>query len=83
MIDNGRSVSEVVQSLGVGENLIYRWRAKTAKKVELTATVEAKELLSELQLLREKFRQTELEREVLWKPCAFSAALSRVDLPIY
>lgn len=67
MIDNGRSVSEVAQSLGIGENLIYRWRAKTNKKVELTATVEAKELLSELQLLREKLRQTELEREILKK----------------
>ncbi len=44
-----------------------RWRAKTAKKVELTATVEVKELLSEVHLLREKLRQTELEREILKK----------------
>ena len=27
MISNGRPVSEVAQSLGIGENLLYRWKS--------------------------------------------------------
>ncbi len=29
MISNGRPVSEVARSLGIGENIIYRWRSRS------------------------------------------------------
>ncbi len=32
MIGNGRPVREVAESLGIGENLIYRWRSHQEPK---------------------------------------------------
>jgi transposase len=32
MIYNGRLVSEVAQSLGIGENLIYKWKSRSSKQ---------------------------------------------------
>ena len=32
MISNGRPVREVAESLGIGENLIYKWRNRQESK---------------------------------------------------
>jgi transposase len=32
MIENGKLVAEISQSLGIGENLIYRWKSKKIKQ---------------------------------------------------
>ncbi len=32
MIYNGRPVSEVAQSLGIGENIIYRWKSAASQQ---------------------------------------------------
>ena len=32
MVFNGRPVSQVAQSLGIGENLIYRWKSRYKSK---------------------------------------------------
>ncbi len=32
MIYNGRPVSEVAQSLGIGENIIYRWKSTASQQ---------------------------------------------------
>ena len=32
MAESGRPIAEIAQSLGVGENQIYRWRSRQRKK---------------------------------------------------
>ena len=39
MISNGRPVSEVARSLGIGENIIYRWRNRSHNSIQQPNTV--------------------------------------------
>lgn len=59
MIDNGQTVRSVAQSLGVGENLLHKW--KSAR--QSTASGMDQELIE----LRARNRQLELERDILKK----------------
>ena len=63
MVNNGQSVPQVSQSLGIGESLLYKWRA------ELRAR--AREVVSPLgeenERLRKALKQVELERDILKK----------------
>lgn len=59
MVDNGQSVRSVAQSLGVGENLLHKWKA--------TRRSNATDLEQENLQLRAKIKQLELEREILKK----------------
>lgn len=63
MVTAGRSVAEVSRNLGIGENLLYKWRndAKTG-----TIAVESQEA-AEIDLLRKQVRQLEQERDILKK----------------
>jgi len=59
MIDNGQTVRLVAESLGVGENLLHKW--KSARRTG------ASELEKEVIELRAAKRQLELERDILKK----------------
>lgn len=59
MIDNGQPVRSVAQSLGVGENLLHKWKA--ARKQQSPA------LELENADLRAKVRHLEMERDILKK----------------
>lgn len=59
MIDGGQTVRSVAQSLGVGENLLHKW--KSARRST------ARGLEQEVIELRLKKRQLELERDILKK----------------
>ena len=68
MIAHGRSVSEVAESLGIGENLIYRWRSRqeskgTEGKENAIATIDQQALLR-------RIRELEMERDILKKALA-------------
>lgn len=68
MISNGRSVREVAESLGMGENLIYRWRSGqeskgTLGKENAAATIDQQALLK-------RVRELETERDILKKALA-------------
>lgn len=71
MIENGQSISTVSQSLGIGENLIYRWKNKQKKAVKAAVKGEKSDfslkLLEENESLKEKVKQLEIEREILKK----------------
>jgi transposase len=73
MIANGRSVPEVARSLGVGENIIYRWRNKALGGSEASpagtgcGTAPAQVSLSEHLALQKRLRELELERDILKK----------------
>ena len=59
MIDNGQTVRLVAQSLGVGENLLHKW--KSARRSGASG------LEQEVIELRARNRQLELERDILKK----------------
>lgn len=63
MMSSGRSAAEVARSLGIGENLLYKWRAdqKSAYSPEET------DRDAEIESLRKALRQVEMERDILKK----------------
>lgn len=66
MVASGRSVIEVSQALGIGENVIYRWK-KQQRDVSSERIKGKKEVdvWQEVDQLREKLRQTEMERDIV------------------
>ena len=75
MIRNGRPVSEVARSLGIGENIIYRWRSRSSSSA---ATVGSQQLSTvgkenspvapeDQQALLKRIRELETERDILKK----------------
>ena len=59
MIDNGQSVRSVAQTLGIGENLLHKWKAVRQQQ--------APALELENIELRAKLKQLEMERDILKK----------------
>lgn len=67
LVASGRRVSEVAQQLGIGENLLYKWRSdvqgvQTGVQTTLTIAQE-----SEIETLRRQVKQLEQERDILKK----------------
>ena len=73
LIASGRSVSDIARSLGIGENIIYRWRkealqgapATAAEAPALAGTVHVS--LAEHLALQKRLREVEMERDILKK----------------
>lgn len=70
LIAGGRSVADVARSLGINENLVYKWKSAAESN---RAASNADE---ELEGMRRYIRQLEMEREILKK------ALSIFSRPI-
>ncbi len=68
MISNGRPVREVAESLGIGENLIYRWRGRQENK----GAVGQEKIgpTTDQQALQRRIRELEMERDILKKALA-------------
>lgn len=69
MIAAGRSVADVARSLGVGENLIYRWKKKV---IEISETAISEPGIPQVSLaehlaLQKQLREVEMERDILKK----------------
>jgi transposase len=62
MISNGRPVREVAESLGIGENLIYRWRSR--QQTQGTAGKENSALTIDQQTLLGRIRELETEHDI-------------------
>ena len=78
MIAVGRSVPDIARSLGVGENLIYRWKKQAIEGAESQATESgtSQVSLSEHLALQKRLRELEMERDILKKALGiFSRAL--------
>ena len=72
MISNGRPVREISESLGVGENLIYRWKSLNSGTAGLLApsagpVVSPSVPASEHEAIRLRLREVEQERDILKK----------------
>lgn len=63
MINSGRSVPEVARAMGLGENLVYKWKAES----RIQENPDEKSVNSELDQLRKQIRQLETERDILKK----------------
>lgn len=63
LVRSGRSVSDVAQSLGIGENLLYKWRSEDSSH----QPKEVQEGIAEIDTLRKQIRQLEQERDILKK----------------
>lgn len=68
MISNGRPVREVAESLGIGENVIYRWRSR--QQTQGTAGKENNAVTIDQQALLRRIRELETERDILKKALA-------------
>ncbi len=67
MIESGRSVPDVAQSLGIGTNVIYHW-IKRAKKKSVTADSKADLAFDdEKAAMQNRIRELEMERDILKK----------------
>ena len=71
MLKNGQSVPAVSQALGIGENLIYRWKSKQKAVLIQQAKEEPSEfslkVLQENEALKQRVKQLEMEGEILKK----------------
>ena len=63
MLNSGRSVSEVARTLGIGENLLYNWKAEALS----SQPIDTQSVISENEQLRKQLRQVETERDILKK----------------
>lgn len=67
MVESGRPVPEIAQSLGIGNNLIYYW-VKRAKKGNAAQKAKPELVFDEEKLaLQKRVRELEMEREILKK----------------
>ena len=77
MVQNGRSVPDISESLGIGANLIHKWKSR----VNLATSPSSKPIpdppapisFTEHEKLKAKVRQLEQERDILKKAAAFFA----------
>ena len=76
MVQNGRPVPEIAQSLGIGENLIYKWKSRSnTKEQQPTAVFKGGDVASspsqdQQALLHKRIRELEGERDILKKALA-------------
>lgn len=67
MVESGRKVSDISQSLGISEQLIYQWKRRSKKRLD---TGENKNDLSfdeEKLALQKRIKELEQERDILKK----------------
>jgi transposase len=72
MIASGRPVPEIARSLGIGENVIYRWRKKAIDgplpgAEATTSPVPSQVSLADHLSLQKRLREVEMERDILKK----------------
>ncbi len=74
MISNGRLVPDIARSLGIGENIIYRWRRQALGTSEAAAsaptTTPSQVPLSQHLELQRRIKELEMERDILKKALA-------------
>ena len=69
--NQGYSVPEAANSLGIRSNLLYRWKDKIDEKTAGTALAEDERI--ELQRLRKENKELRIEKAILKKASAFFA----------
>ncbi len=72
MVLSGRPVTEVAQSLGIGENLIYRWKSRYNSNQGATSVKVGNvvSITGDQQTLLRRIGELEAERDILKKALA-------------
>ena len=65
MVFSGRPVNEVAQSLGIGENIIYRWKSRYKLQEHQGETKSVN--FYEVEALNKRIKELEMERDILKK----------------
>jgi transposase-like protein len=77
----GRKVQEVADHLGIGADLLYRWRREHRAKQENAFPGRGNEALTnqerKIRELEKKLRDTEMERDILKKAMAIFSRTSK------
>ena len=78
MVAAGRPASEVAQSLGIGENLIYKWKSRSMTSSSQQPATVGKEnsplvISEDQQVLLKRIRELETERDILKKALVIPA----------
>lgn len=64
-VASGQPAIQVAKALGISESLIYIWRS--AEKKKESSASDSSVLFQELELVKSKLRQVEMERDILKK----------------
>jgi len=67
MIESGRSVPDVAQSLGIGTNLIYYWKKRTKNQNLPAGDAAVGSFDEEKAAMQKRIRDLEMERDILKK----------------
>ena len=67
MVESGRSVPEIAQSLGIGSNLIYYWVKRAKKSNSPQKDKHALAFDEEKLALQKRVKELEMEQEILKK----------------
>ena len=68
MIESGRSVPDISQSLGIGSNLIYTWvKRSRASSADARITTSVADLDEEKLAMHKRIKELEMERDILKK----------------
>jgi transposase len=67
MVESGRPVPEIAQSLGIGNNLIYYWVKQAKKGSSMPGDKPALVFDEEKLALQKRVKELEMEREILKK----------------
>lgn len=76
VIEEGRTVVEVAEGLGVHENLLHKWKSKLTANGSMLPSKGEKtvfDLEQEVRELRKKLEKVTMEREILKKATAYFA----------
>lgn len=64
-LDSGQSAPAIAKSMGISEQLIYSWRASEKRKT--VSMSDTSVMARELEQLRSKLKEVEMERDILKK----------------
>jgi transposase len=67
MIELGRSVPDVAQSLGIGTNLIYQWIKRSKTNKDSSENSSALSFDAEKAAMHKRIKDLEMERDILKK----------------
>jgi len=69
-----KGVSEIAEDLGIGSNVLYRWRQRYTSEGNLT---ERRAIEQELRVTQRELAEVKLERDMLKKAAAYFASLHK------
>jgi transposase len=67
MVESGRKVTDIAQSLGIGTNLIYQWLKRAGIQSNTPGNSSVLSFDEEKATLQKRIRELEMERDILKK----------------